>query len=152
MFLCLCQLCEDREIRESKGEWRKQSAAISDELDMPVPYHEWSSKHTLTGVPKNSREHNVIDCAHWAWRVAFKDGRAKMDHRGRPCWFADCSQSVEGKPWSARPGTQAMNSRWYSFQLDMVLTSKAMLFVVLRCNVIVVFVVLYVFSIIRSAM
>ena len=39
-------------------------------------------------------------------------------------WFVDVTQNVDCAHWSGKVGTQAQGSKWYSFQLDSVLSSK----------------------------
>ena len=119
LFKIFC--CEDRVLRENKEDtWQKKSDRQRASLGMPRGYNEWSSTHHLRGLPRCRREYDCLDVAYWCWKIQ----SGKRDARGRPEWFADCSQGVESTSWGPLPGTQAMHSRWYSFTPDSVLGSQ----------------------------
>ena len=117
-------LIQDKPLKHAKGNWTGHAEDMQRKLKMPVEYTGWSNNHCLHGVPRTERDYNSINTAHWAFRQARARGEAELDLRNQPVWFCDCTQGVESAPWHPKIGTQAMSSKWYSFQRDRVLNSK----------------------------
>ena len=96
-----------RKRRESKknARWELHSAKLRDKLGISKQYAPWTTKAgiKLRGFPNNARERDILDCA-WTERLRKTGARGSAEEEmARAGFFADFSQSVEGKPWGEIP-------------------------------------------------
>ena len=109
---------EDKALRE----WRKQSAAIRQKLDISSTYRGWTSQAgiRLLGVPKVERCKDVLDVS-WSTRMR-QLGLATPRKEAAKSWWTDPGQGVGRRCWGETPGTLCRNSIKYSHEFDFSLS------------------------------
>ncbi len=101
-------------------EWKGQSHVIRGRMNMELDSSPWVENHALSGLDrKRSRCLDLVDVGFWGYLIA----HPTVDQRSKyPKWFADCSQSVERRPWGAVLPCINQDSIPYSYELDRVLS------------------------------
>ena len=117
------QVAEPQPPKKKKGEiWKDESITMRSSIGMPAQAKPWSKKHELTGVTVE-REKDVVDVAWWVWAKKQKGAMRRGTHK----LWVDVSQQVSRTPWSAHLPTNCTRSKFYSFELDIVINQKDLL-------------------------